>query len=298
MRKLTNMLRNADWKRLLSYAALFFVLFFVFLYLTFPFDTIRDAMVKRIESQGSLNVDIEQISPFRLFGFRIEGFKLANATDPSQVYINLDELRVRLRPSQLLRGRLWFDFDIYAYGGGIAGSYCKRGEVNDLALNFVNLNLNKYGTRDVVRTYGTMDLGGTLSGNLEAHLNKANRRANSGFFNLNLDQLRVANIKILNNELPDLVFEPGRVAFTLNTQSFKVDQFDLKSPHLEVQLSGRITLAEELKRSRLLLTLKYKLSEDIESALGVMALALKEPDSEGFYRLRLTGPLNKLKTRN
>jgi len=97
MRKLFNLIRNAEWKRLMGYGALFSALFLLFLYLTFPFDAVRDTLINKIESQGNLSVKIDEISTFRLSGLQIKGLQLAHADSPTQGWCSLDEARMRLR---------------------------------------------------------------------------------------------------------------------------------------------------------------------------------------------------------
>ena len=297
MRKVFGWIKNLKWKNVLGYGALFSVLFLVFLYLTFPYDIIRDAIVRQIESRGSLRANIEDISPFRLTGVRLKGLKLSNAADPTQVYLNLNEIRVRVRPMQLLRGRIWLDFDLYAYDGGAAGSYCKRGPVSDVALNFVGMRLSKYSTRDVIRKFGVGELDGVLSGQFELHYNPAMKRNSTGLLNLNIDKLKIANATILSSKLPDMTFEPGRIAMKMQNQAFQIEEFALKGNQVEMDLTGRITLGDSFKNTRLFLNFRFKPSDDLESALGMLMMGLKEPDANGFYTISINGAPGNIRTR-
>ena len=204
---------------------------------------------------------------------------------------------MRVRPTQLLLGRVWLDFDVYAYDGGAAGSYCKRGPVSDVALNFVGLRLAKYGMREVVRKFGSMDLDGMLSGQFELHYNPAVRRNNSGLLSLSVDKMKASHIVILNNKLPDLVFEPGKISFKMQNQAFSVDQFNLKSNNLEMTMTGRVTLADIFRNSRVFLNLRLKPSDEMESALGIIMMGVKQPDANGFYTISLNGTPGNMHTR-
>ena len=297
MRKLINWLVNVKWKQTIGYAALFLFLFVMFLYLTFPYDAIKDTIVKRIESQGNISVTIDKISPFRLAGFRIKDLQITNPAEKNQVYLSLDEVRLRLRLTQLLIGRLWLDFDVYAYEGGIAGSFCKRRQIFDLAVNFAGLRLAKYSTRDVVRKMGSLDLDGIITGQLEMHLNQAQKRDNNGFLNMNLDKMQASNIKFLTSEIPNMTFEPGQIQLRLQNQNFQVQTFYLKGNHLELDLSGRIATNNDLKRSNLFLNLRFKPSDELEESLGMLMYAMNEADDEGFYKLSINGTPGSIKTR-
>lgn len=292
MRKPINWIKQLNWKPILAYSGLFALVFVIFLYLTFPFDAVTNTLIQKLESQGKFRVEIKELSPFRLTGVKVTGLQLRDAEDPRKVFLDLEDVRVRLRPTQLLRGRLWVDFDVYLYGGGVAGSLCRHGGVVDLAFNFVDLDLTGYKTREVARQVGQFDLGGILSGDMTASINSQVRRNNQGSLNLNLDKLRVMNIDVLGKKFPDLTFEPGRVSFALNRQNFNVKEFALKGNHVELDVGGNVFVNEtNLGRSRANLTVKFKPSEAFEDALGVLAFGLGSADDEGYYTYKINRTL-------
>ena len=106
------------------------------------------------------------------------------------------------------------------------------------------------------------------------------------------------NINMLNNKLPDLTFEPGRIALNLQTQNFQVEEFNLKGNHLELDLSGRLNMSDSLRRSRIFLTLRFKPSDELEEALGMLMYAMKEPDADGFYKMTISGTPGNISTSN
>jgi type II secretion system protein N len=280
-------------------AALFLALFVVFLYLTFPYDIVRDTIVQKLESQGKVHVTIGDIEPFRLSGVRITDLKIADADDERKVLLGVDEARLRVRPTQLALGRVWVDFDIYAYGGGFAGSFCRRGGILDLAMNFADLRLAKYDIRELAKKYGQLDVDGTIGGDFSMHVIKGQRKGNSGALNLNLDRLRLANITMLGSTLPNIAFEPGKLSMELQHQQFKLNDFSLKGDNLSVQASGQVFVNEDTpKKSRVNLNVKFKPSDELEDGLGVLAMGLGEPDSDGYFEYRVNGPFDNLNTRS
>ncbi|MDP8223630.1 MAG: type II secretion system protein GspN [Candidatus Lernaella stagnicola] len=288
MRKHFAWLAALKSKTFWGFAGLFIALFMIFLYLTFPFDAITSYAVQKIESQGNFRVEIEEMSPFRLTGVSIKGLQVRDAEDRRKVFLTMDEIRVRLRPTQLLLGRLWVDFDIYAYDGGVAGSYCFHRGIHDVAMDFVDLNLSKYGTKEVARKFGSFDLAGVIGGAVAASLHPKQRRNNSGTVSLNFDRLRVMNIDLVGKKFPDLTFEPSRASLTLKNQTLQVNEFNLKGNHIELLLDGSLRINQsQPTSSRANLTVKFKPSEEFEDALGVVAMALGEPNEEGFYTKRV-----------
>jgi type II secretion system protein N len=288
MRRLVRWVKGLDWKQTAAHVGLFAVLFVVFLYLTFPFDSLTSALVQKIESQGNLRVRIDDLSPFRLTGVKITGLEIRDADNPRKIFVKVDELRARVRPTQLLRRRVWVDFDLYAYNGGVAGSMCRHQGIYDVAVNFANINLSDYETREVVRQYGEFALAGSLSGEAVAGIHPNQRRQNSGSLKVNLDNLHVTGIDLVGNQFPDLAFEPGVVELALNRQNLDIKQFDLKGDHIELKIDGSVSLNQtKLNRSRANITVQFKPSEEFEDALGMIAMALGEPDDDGFYTQRI-----------
>ena len=297
MRKLLGRLKALNWRQVLLYGGLFSVLFVFFLYLTFPFEIVRDLIVEKFESQGKFEVAIQDISPFRLSGVEIKGLKVSDPEKAGKVYFNLDEVRLRVRPTQLLLGRLWLDFDLYAYGGGMAGSFCSHSGTVDLAANFVNLTLNKYNLRDLVSQYGQFDIDGILNGDFNIHFNRTARQGNSGAVNLSYDKLRLVNVTLIGKTIPNMTFEPGKISLELKHRNFKINDFNLKGNNLELSAGGQIFINDtNPTKSSLSLNMKMKPSAEVEDAMGLLAYGLGEPDDSGYYQIRLNGPLDKLRT--
>jgi len=290
MRRILAWLKKVKWLKVGGYGGLFIFSFLLSLYLTFPYDSIRDYAIRVIQSRADVSVKIDNVSTFRLTGIKAKGLKIASQEDPTKVYLNLDEVRLRVRPTQMMRRRLWIDFDVYGYGGGVAGSLCKRGTVWDVAMNFAGLKFAEYSTRELFKNLGSINIEGNLNGELDAHLNRALPRVNYGALNLGLDHMKTSNVMIAGQKIPDMTFEPGKIDMELQHQSLQVKEFDLKGNHLEMQLNGRInTNMEDIKKSRLALTCKIKPSDEMEDALGPMMYALKEPDANGFYTIPING---------
>ncbi len=288
MRKQLAGLKFLKTREFWLHAGLFAVLFVVFAYLTFPFDAVTNFVVQKIESHGNFRVDIDKLRPFHLSGVKITGLRLRDTKDPRKVYLDLDEARVRIRPTQALRGRIWVDFDLYAYGGGVAGSLCRHKGIYDVAVNFVDIKLNKYRTKEVSRDFGQFDLAGVIGGQMEANIFPQKRRNNRGSLTLDIDQLRIANIDLLGKKFPNLAFEPSRISLALKQQNLRFDEVSLKGDHVELQADGTITVNQNNpSRSRANLTVKFKPSEEFEDALGVIAYALGTPDVDGFYTKRI-----------
>lgn len=299
MRKLFALLLKINWKRLLLQSAVFFVFFLVFIYWTFPWDTVRANIVSRIESKDFIKIDIEKMKPFRGAGLRLEGVVIKSAKNPEKILANLDEVRVRVRPLKLLGKQLWVDFDAYAYDGGLAGSLCLHQGFFDFAMNFVDLGLDKYNMQRLAQDIGSLHMMGNLSGNAELHFNRAEKRKSNGEVNLNFNNLQMVNLDLVQHKLPDIAFEPGKLGFELKNQVFRIKDFDLKSNHLELKLTGSMYLNDQdMRASRPRFSLKVKPSEEMIAALEdyYSLLIMKyPPDRDDFLEFKIQGQLGDLR---
>jgi type II secretion system protein N len=294
MRKFLVWLKGLNRTQVALHGGLFIALFLIFLYLTFPYDIIRDVIAQKLEAQGKVQVAIGSIKPFRLFGVRIKDLRIADIDDATKVFLNVDETRVRVRPTQLFLGRVWLDFDVYAYGGGLAGSYCRHGSANDVAINFVDFGLRN-ALREFTRQVGQLDVDGTLGGDFNAHFSAGAKKGNSGALHLSLDKLRVANINLAGQQLPNLKFEPGKLAMELQQNIFKLSDFTLKGDNLSLKASGQVYINETSpSKSRLTLTFKFKPSEEFESGLGLLAMGLPAADADGYYETHVSETFDSL----
>ncbi len=299
MRKLFALLQKINWKRLLTQLAVFLVFFVAFIYWTFPWDTVRANIISRVESKQLVSVEIQKLKPFRGAGLRLDGVVLRSAKNPEKILANLEEVRVRLRPLKLLGRQLWLDFDAYAYDGGLAGSFCWRQGLVDLAVNFVDLGLDKYNMQRLAEDLGSVHMKGNISGNAELHLNRKDKGKSSGEVNLNFNSLQMVNLNLVQHQLPDIAFEPGKLAFELKNKVFRIKDFDLKSNHLELKLSGSMYLNDQdFRSSRPRFSLKFKPSEEMIKALEdyySLLVMRYPPDRDDFLEFKIQGQLNDLK---
>ena len=288
--KLMGMIRAMNWKRTLGYVALFQIFFIIFLYLTFPYDAVKNALVAQVEQKASLDVKIGKLTPYRLTGLLAKNVLVTEQDNPANVLVNLDKVKLRLHLLPLLIGKVVADYDFYLAGGGLAGQFILKGKEMAVAANFKDFQIERLNPDKQLKKFGEVKIKGVVNGNYQFYVNNESPRDNQGHLALNYNGFRITNTTILGNKVPDIVFQdPVEMEVSLKNRALSIDKWNMTSPDLDIKASGRITPKEDVGRSRLNLKFQIKPSEKLEDAFGAMAFFLPEPDNDGYYNITLTG---------
>lgn len=300
LQRLFNSLRSINWGRVFGYMALFFVLFITFLYLKFPGEAIKNAYLASIHSKYDIRVNVNKLSPYRLTGMKVSNVVVTKKDDPTDVLMKIEKGKVRVHVLPLLTGKVKADFDLYTFGGGLAGQLEYRKPEFAIATNFKNLDIAKVGAGKRLKNIGNVEISGTMDGSTELYFNFLERNKNTGKVRLEYKRLAIANSTILENKVPDIIFnEPTVIQLSMNNRFLKIDEWNLSSNALEVQASGQITLMPRYENSRLNIKMGVKPSEELEDSfgtyLGIAAMNPKFPDQDdkGFYNFTINGTVKK-----
>ncbi len=291
--QLVKIISAINFKQAVIYVAVFVVFFSATMYLFFPYEAVKSRIVTEIEAKTGAKVIIDSLKPLRMSGLTIRGIKVLKPFNPSQAIANIDMVRFRIHLLPLFFANLITDFDLIAYGGGLSGVMEARGgKGTAIAVNFKDLDLQKYNFDELVQKYGNLNLQGKLTGALSLFFDKAKARNNQGSVALSFEGLKTSNTVILTKTLPDIVFEPGTIKMDFKSNGFSISEWEMIGDNLSISMNGRLTLLETFAKSRIGFTVKFKLSEDIEDLFPEMGM-LAAPDNAGWYKLTLNGPLNK-----
>ncbi|MBZ0273624.1 type II secretion system protein GspN [bacterium] len=276
----------------LIYGAVFGFFFFVTFYLTFPFDMIRQMLVTQLEAKTSTRVIVDELSPLRMSGMELRGVKMVNPDDASKVIIDIEMVRFRLHLLKLLSRRAVIDYDLVAYGGGVSGVAEVRGGGRfATAVNFQDLDLNRYNFAKLVEDYGQLNVFGKVSGHVDVYVDPVVRKASRGDIDVAFNDMRVVNSTILGKELPDINFKPSSIKMDFSGSGVTFEEFNLEGDNLALSLTGRVNLGNTIQSARANLTLKAKPSDQLMDNFQELAM-LGSPDREGWYRITVNGPLS------
>ena len=290
IQKLVRFLRQVNWGHTLGYLGLFLCFFIVFLYLTFPYDAVKNALVNQIEQSAPVRIEIEKLTPYRVTGLRAQNVRISSAEEPYDLLFRVDSARVRMHLLPLLAFTIRADVDLYSFGGGIAGQVVWKGSQIAMGGNFKDLDLARIGADKQLKKYGEIRITGKLDGNFETYFNNQERTRNRGKIRLEYRNLKIANSTILGNTFPEIVFkDPSVIQLSLTNRFFRIDEWSLTSDNLDIKATGRITLRDQIENSRFNLKFSVKPSEVVEDSFGMFGMLLPEADDEGYYNFTFSG---------
>jgi type II secretion system protein N len=302
--------------------------FVVFLYLTFPFDRIKDRVERQLSASGDMTVKIDELGPSPLLGVNAERVLVVMKPKPKPppplaapgeppppppekprpVRILLDEVTVKASLFGLLTGATDVSFDVEGLGGSISGEYWAHKKKGfRMALEAEKLDL---GGLPAVEQFVGLPVKGIVSSEVQLSVPQNRWSEATGAVNIECDGCSVgdgkAKLKIPGNPLLAMGITLPRIRLGRFGGQVKIEKgvatfenVSAKSPDIQVDLEGSINLRTPLGFSQSQAYLKFKISPDLkkrdpkfellENGLG----QAKRPD--GFFGMRLMGPLRNLR---
>jgi type II secretion system protein N len=303
---------------LVGYPLFYLVCLFVFASLTFPYDKLKQRVVATFNSQqhaaaGQQELQIDEMSGYWLSGVKMRGVRLLSAPSepgkpPSRIQI--DEATVRYSILAGLVGNSDMGFDVYAFGGEVAGSYDVHGKDKslDVVLDAVDL-----GQLDPLVQILGVPLQGKLGGSVRLTMPEGKPSKASGAISLEAKDVAVGDGKAKIKgalALPKLEVGALTLAAEAKDGMLKITKLVAGGKDVEVQGDGRITMRDGTTDSlcdgqvRFKINDTYRNKSDITKSLfgapGSNAPALFEladpkvkqsKRADGFYAWTMRGPL-------
>jgi type II secretion system protein N len=124
------------------------VCLFLFAFVTFPFDKLKDKIVTSFNSQqknGTMELSIDELGSHFVTGVKAKGIKLTTAGDPGQppVDLKIDEAKARISVLGLLVGHRDLTYSFLLGGGEVSGSYEEHGKDRAIEVNIDNVDIGQ-----------------------------------------------------------------------------------------------------------------------------------------------------------
>ena len=315
--------RLKKWLVRLGYPAFYFMALLTFLYLTFPFDRLKDRLVAEFNSNlrsGDAQLHIDSLDSYWLSGVEAEGVRLSKPAPPATSAnpkpkaqeTRIDQLQVRTSLLPLLVGTIHVAFSAKALGGEVEGHTSDADGNRTLAVEVENLDV---GQVSLVSEVVGLPMKGALSGKVDLVLPEGKLSKADGSIELTISNLSVGDGKAkLKDTLALPKLQAGNVELRAEATKgqLTIDKLNAKGKDLELVSSGRIRLRDSFDSSIMELNLRfrfadaYKEKNDTTKGLfgskGSKAPALfdldpknrraKRPD--GFYAWRASGPVSRI----
>jgi type II secretion system protein N len=296
-----------------GYVAFYFFSLVVFFYWTFPYERLRERIVRDFNARqtgpDAMRLELDELSSYWLSGIEAEGLRLVAPPEGKAKKPNVttvESAHARLSLLALLIGRRSVSFGADAFGGSLDGNISDSDEERVVELEIDELDL---GQTPMLAGLLGLPVTGALSGEIELVTPEARLSKAEGKISLKMTGLSVGDGKA---KIRDIIALPKLDAGTLTLEAevkagtVKITQAAGSGPDLEVAADGTIRLRDQPGQSTLTLTSEFKFTDrytnkdDITRALfgpsGAFDLDRKNRQAkrpDGFYSWRITGTLDK-----
>jgi type II secretion system protein N len=302
-----------------GYVVFFFFCFFMFAYLTFPYERLRDIIIDRFSSGPDASgaktaVKIEELSPHWFTGVQLEGVTVTRTADATSepTVIAIDEVRLRVSPLAYLFDSYEVSFGAEAGEGSLDGTYESdiEGKSKHVVAELDALDLGQMG----VGSFLGMPLAGVATGTVDVDIPEE-IATSAGDVDLEIAGLVLGDGKN-KMKIPGmaggLTLDPIDAGTLKMKMSIKegvaaIETFEAKGKDLTLDGSGSLRLATPFDRSRADLTIGFKVedayknkSEKSKIALELMSgnpIMRSATGSDGMTRLQLSGVVSMLRPR-
>jgi type II secretion system protein N len=295
---------------------LFFL--FVFVRLTFPYDTLRDRMLSEFNaSQRERILSIEDLSGSGIFGIEAEGVTLEDATpgapepveeppteavaagDEAVANETADEKAPPKKPAKKRRAALHFDsidvgisilsyifgnldvsFDANVGGGTLEGSFFQNDELAKILVDSQAVDISEL---TLLGKAVGLPLGGALSGHVEFELPERSMSKAVGALDISISDLTVGDGKAkVRNTIALPTLKAGTLTLKAKATDGKMDieTFAADGPDFEMTSEGKVRLRQPFDKSLADLEVGFRFKDAYKSKSDMTKSLFGVPDSK------------------
>jgi hypothetical protein len=293
-------------------AGLFIASLLFFLYLSFPYGVLKEAIASQVQMATGVTVRMESFGPSFPFGFSADGVEIYKGQSP---HFKLKSVTARLSIWQLFLARLGVSVEIEDPKGGdldvgvafglfdlIGGNGGLPSIVTMSSKGFAIDSLTSFGIQAAVDSgvggpmagplLAKLGLRGKLSGAIDLRLNGKVPSQTTGDIKVNLtDAVLVLSDPSLN--FPDQSFKTAQISASVQGGSVNVDPSTrLITADLEMGIDGKVALRPQMPNSDLSLKAFIKLQGLLGDQYGMILDGLSNGMSKGgMLNLQIAGTL-------
>jgi type II secretion system protein N len=263
-------------------------LFILFLYIGFPYETLKRRIIGELEAKTPLRYEIEQIRPHPLSGLTFKNVVIYASVDSKKVKVlSVERFRITLSLLPLLWRRVHLRLWGEVLDGTVEGEFSRKGRGGDLTLVGRDVNLQRI---HFLREVKGVEMAGTLEGKTMIVLREGDFSGQSGSAEFLINEAVLSRLP-----LPGIApLGMGQIRGNIELDRGKVTIKRLASSggDLNGQVLGNIFLNSHLPRSRLNLRITIKPSAKFDSRYRILLSLLgRQGKTEGIYACSLKGTL-------
>jgi type II secretion system protein N len=275
--------------RIVGLVAFFLFSFVVGLYVTFPWNTLKDRIAIQISEATGWEVEAKSLEPSWLTGVRIEGLKL----EPPEVSepLVLDEVVARARLLSFLTGGMGVSAWLPIGQGELDVTLAKCSEET---LVRAKANAVELGMVPGFAALTGLPLSGQLDLDADVTLDQKDAAESSGRVKLSGTNLELGEGgKVANFPIPALRL--GNLDWEMDIDNGKIElpQQQMRGGDVDLDVEGTIDLATPIERTTLNVNVSFRPTPEYLEENGLIKALLnninRAKGSDGFYTYAITG---------
>ena len=297
------------------YAILFVVSFLFFVYLTFPFNILKESVVMKLNKATGLNIAVYDLSPSLLLGIEAQGVSLKTPTGQE---VKFSVVEVSLSTLHLFIGRLRCVLEVQdaqenplevAAGFGLFSLIADATSGKPPLPDKITVKASNYGLNDltayalsfyagkastnplIVPLLEQMEVRGSLNVDIKLALDLEDPTASDGSLDLNIGEFVLA-MNAPDFTIDDQIFEKALIKANLSGGSLKIQEdSEFSSQDISVQISGNLDLKTPLPSSVMNLSIPLQIKGALKDQFGFLIDAMLKGTSDGNIPLQVRGTL-------
>jgi type II secretion system protein N len=267
-----------------------FVVFAVYLYLTFPYDLVRQRLVEQFNRLG-VRLTIGEMRPGWLPGLEMRHIRVqANQASAAGDLLRLQALRILPASFPFLADRWRIRLEGVLYDGRLQGTVrlpaANGTDTWGIAGHVSHLQLGQYA---LLQQQDSPFLRGRLTGEVEMTLDPQGQ-IRQGRVDLRLDSVAFDG-QSLQLPLPrTITCDSGQAQLELMPHQMQITSFSCQGNDLALQARGTVSLRQPLDRSVLNLRLQLQSETVYRQEIALLGeLVNQRPDRQGLLRFSIRG---------
>lgn len=283
--------------------------FIFFLYLSFPYNILKETIASQMSSALGISVSIKDLGPRMFIGLKAEGVKLADKTAKE---IEFKTISAKVSLLSLLLANLSVNLSLEDSSGGnadidvgfgllglIGGNYVPS-SFSMQSQKFVVGNLAELGLKMQASNPGTspfikpilekIEISSKLNSSIDFSINTSDFSQSSGELNISFVDTIVTfdpGMQIPSQKFTSAVIKASSKGGSLTfdpSSKFKTDDID-------IALVGKVIEKSKIEQSVLDMEIRIELFKELKNTFGVILNAVAGKEIEGKLSVKISGPL-------
>ena len=272
------------------------LLFFLFVYIKFPYAKVKDALSNSFENRFSYALTINDVRPIFPLGLALKEIEIC--TDPKEkkrTILNAKSLALKLEILPLFLGHRNLFYEIYTYNGTIKGVAknleSTKGKKTSIIADIHNIELSRY---PLLNRDTKLSLSGKLRGKVNIFERENTTPGFNGEITLFIDNGKIEGINIKRVRLKDVSFKGIDCDFELTQKEVLLKKTAFHGEDIDINITGKIVLAEQIRESNLDLMLHFKPKQGFKRKYRFLFTLFRSIRGKGgFYSFPLKGTIQR-----